>query len=42
MTIIIVTHNLSTLKNSDWVYKLDQGVIIKEGPPKSMLNEKLS
>jgi len=42
VTIIIVTHNLSTLKNSDWVYKLDQGVIIKEGPPKSMLNEKLS
>jgi len=42
ITIIVITHSLSTLKNSDWVYKLDQGVIIKEGPPKSMLNEKLS
>jgi ATP-binding cassette subfamily B protein len=41
ITIIVVTHSLSTLRNSDWVYKLDQGVIIKEGPPKSMLNEKL-
>jgi len=41
ITIVIVTHSLSTLKNSDWVYKLDRGMIIKEGPPKSMLNEKL-
>jgi ABC-type bacteriocin/lantibiotic exporter with double-glycine peptidase domain len=41
VTIVIVTHSLSTLKNSDWVYKLDRGMIIKEGPPKSMLNEKL-
>jgi len=42
VTIIIVTHNLSTLRDVDWVYKLDHGVIVKSCHPKFILNKDLS
>jgi subfamily B ATP-binding cassette protein MsbA len=32
MTVVIIAHRLSTIKNVDYVYVLDRGRIIEEGP----------
>ncbi|MDA9882509.1 ABC transporter ATP-binding protein/permease [Alphaproteobacteria bacterium] len=32
-TIIIITHRITTILNSDYVYKIDKGVIAEEGKP---------
>ncbi len=32
-TIIIITHRITTILNSDYVYKIDKGVIASEGKP---------
>ena len=37
-TIIIVAHRLSTLENCDRIYQLENGKIIKEGNPNSILH----
>jgi ATP-binding cassette, subfamily B, bacterial PglK len=36
-TIVIVAHRLSTLENCDWIYKLEKGKIVAEGPPEKLL-----
>jgi len=36
-TIIIIAHRLSTVKNCDYVYKLDDGSIIQSGRPSEVL-----
>jgi len=37
ITTITIAHRLSTVANSDWVYKLNQGCIEDEGNPEDML-----
>ena len=37
ITTITIAHRLSTVANSDWVYKLNQGRIEDEGNPEDML-----
>ncbi len=37
ITIIVVTHSLSTLRNSDWVYKIEKGLVADEGKPADIL-----
>ena len=32
MTVVIIAHRLSTIKNVDYVYVMDQGRVIEEGP----------
>jgi ABC-type multidrug transport system fused ATPase/permease subunit len=32
MTVVIIAHRLSTIKNVDYVYVLDEGFVIEEGP----------
>ena len=32
-TIIIITHRIASVKNSDYIYCLEKGIIIKEGTP---------
>ena len=32
MTVVIIAHRLSTIKNVDYVYVMDQGRIVEEGP----------
>jgi len=34
MTIIVIAHRLSTIRNADYVYVLDEGKVIEEGPYK--------
>ena len=36
-TIIIVAHRLSTLEHCDWIYRLENGRIVEEGGPSTML-----
>lgn len=36
-TIIIVAHRLSTVKNCDYLYKLEKGIIVSEGTPSEIL-----
>jgi ATP-binding cassette, subfamily B, bacterial PglK len=36
-TILIVAHRLTTLEKCDWIYKLENGKIVEEGEPSSML-----
>ena len=38
-TVIMIAHRLSTVKDCDWVYFLDQGEIIAEGTFESLINE---
>ena len=37
-TLIIITHRLSTVKNCDKVFFIEEGKIIKQGSPQTMLN----
>ena len=37
-TILIIAHRLSTLKQCDWIYKLNDGEIIEQGIPDKFLN----
>ena len=37
MTILIVAHRLSTVRNADRIYVLHQGQIVEEGPWKDLL-----
>ena len=39
-TLIIVAHRLSTVKNCDCIYRLEDGLIIEEGPPSEILRKK--
>jgi subfamily B ATP-binding cassette protein MsbA len=32
VTVVIIAHRLSTIKNVDYVYVMDEGYIIEEGP----------
>ena len=32
MTVVIIAHRLSTIKNVDYVYVLDKGRVVEEGP----------
>jgi len=41
-TILIVAHRLSTVEACDYLYRLEQGKIIDEGPPESMLYQSAS
>ena len=36
-TIIIVAHRLSTVEHSDWLYRLEHGMIVEEGKPETIL-----
>tara|TARA_B110000008_G_C16964278_1_gene561338 strand:+ start:607 stop:2406 length:1800 start_codon:yes stop_codon:yes gene_type:complete len=36
-TILIVAHRLTTIEKCDWIYKLENGKIVEEGEPSSML-----
>ena len=36
VTLIIIAHRLSTLKNCDRIYKMEKGVIVASGSPKNM------
>lgn len=36
-TMIVVAHRFSTLRNCDWIIKLDKGRIVSEGTPKEMI-----
>ncbi|MFX4396976.1 hypothetical protein ABTA35_20450, partial [Acinetobacter baumannii] len=36
-TMIVVAHRFSTLRNCDWIIKLDKGKIVSEGTPKEMI-----
>lgn len=36
-TIIMVAHRLSTVSNCDWIYQLDNGVIVEQGKPSDLL-----
>ena len=40
-TIIVITHRISTILNSDYVYKLKNGFIEKEGKPIDILNKSI-
>ena len=40
-TIIIVAHRFSTVEHCDRLYRLDQGMVVAEGKPDSMLHQKL-
>jgi ABC-type multidrug transport system fused ATPase/permease subunit len=37
LTIIIIAHRLTTVQNSDYIYKIEKGEITKEGTPKEIL-----
>ena len=37
-TLIIIAHRLSTIKNCDYIYKLKNGVIVKQGTPDEVLS----
>ena len=42
MTVIVIAHRLSTIIGADKIYALKDGVIIEEGKPKELLNDKES
>ena len=37
MTMIVIAHRLTTVKNCDQIYKLDKGKIVDYGTPKKLL-----
>ncbi|MEO0160791.1 MAG: ABC transporter ATP-binding protein [candidate division WOR-3 bacterium] len=39
-TIIIVSHRLAVLANCDYIYLLDKGKVVEEGPPGQLLRKK--
>ena len=39
MTIVVIAHRLSTIRNADYIYVLDRGKIIEEGPYKELKNK---
>ncbi len=38
-TIVIIAHRLSTVANCDWIYRLENGIVIQEGTPEKMLDK---
>jgi ABC-type multidrug transport system fused ATPase/permease subunit len=40
-TILIIAHRFSTIKNCDYIYKLENGRVVLEGNPNEVLGEKL-
>jgi subfamily B ATP-binding cassette protein MsbA len=42
MTVVIIAHRLSTIKNVDYVYVLDEGRVIEEGPYHELRGEEQS
>jgi ABC-type multidrug transport system fused ATPase/permease subunit len=38
-TIVIIAHRLSTLANCDWIYRLENGIVIQEGTPEKILDK---
>jgi ABC-type multidrug transport system fused ATPase/permease subunit len=36
-TIVMVAHRLSTVSNCDWIYRLQDGVIVEQGKPSDLL-----
>ena len=38
-TIVIIAHRLSTLVNCDWIYRLENGIVIQEGTPEKILDK---
>ena len=40
-TILIIAHRFSTIKNCDYIYKLENGRVVLEGKPNEVLGEKL-
>ena len=41
-TIIVIAHRLSTVKNCDFIYRIDNGKIIDEGIPSSILDNEIT
>ena len=39
MTIVVIAHRFSTIRNADYVYVLDEGQIIEEGSYKILVNK---
>ncbi len=39
ITVITIAHRISTVKDSDCVYRLDQGCIVNQGKPEKVLSE---
>jgi ATP-binding cassette, subfamily B, bacterial PglK len=37
-TMIVISHRMSTIEHCDYIYKLDHGTVIAEGPPKDILD----
>ena len=37
ITLIIIAHRLNTVKNCDYIYRLDRGKIIEKGTPENVL-----
>ena len=42
MTVVIIAHRLSTIKNVDYVYVLDEGRVIEEGPYEELRHQEQS
>ena len=40
-TILIIAHRFSTIKNCDYIYKLENGRVVLEGNPNEVLGKKL-
>ena len=37
LTVVMIAHRLSTVESCDWVIKMNQGVIVDQGIPDSVL-----
>jgi len=40
VTVIMIAHRLSTVKSCDYIYVLENGRIVEEGPPDTLIEEK--
>ena len=36
-TVILIAHRLNTVKNCDFIFKLDKGRVVSQGTPKELL-----
>ena len=39
LTVLMIAHRLTTLRNCDWIYRIDKGQIVQRGTHDTLVNQ---